>query len=96
MKIIELVAEQVVGTVPTGKQAPLPPTTPTGTPPQASTPAVAGNTAPLADPRLQAAQLAKQKQDKEKQKQMVQDQIKAAQQQLADLQKQQQDLNKSV
>lgn len=59
-------------------------------------PAVGGNVADLSNPAVQAAQMAKQRQDKEKQKQMIQTQIKAAQQQLLALQKQQQDLNKSV
>jgi hypothetical protein len=68
----------------------------TTTAPAPAAPAVGGNVADLSNPAVQAAQMAKQKQDKEKQKQMIQTQIKAAQQQLLALQKQQQDLNKSV
>jgi len=60
-------------------------------------PAVSGtNVQQLTDPRLQAANLAQQKQDREKQKQAIQAQIKAKQEELASLQKQQQDLNRTV
>jgi hypothetical protein len=48
-------------------------------------PALSGNVAALQDPRMQAAQLAKQKQEKEKQKKAIQDQIAALQRQLSDL-----------
>lgn len=46
---------------------------------------LSGNVAALQDPRMQAANLAKQKQEKDKQKRAIQDQIAALQKQLADL-----------
>lgn len=51
----------------------------------APTAGLTGNTAALQDPRMQAANLAKQKQEKDKQKKAIQDQIAALQKQLADL-----------
>lgn len=62
-----------------------PTTTPSPTQPGAA--AVSGNTAALADPKMQAAQLAKQKQEKDKQRQALQAQIAALQKQMADLNK---------
>lgn len=44
-----------------------------------------GNVAALQDPRMQAANLAKQKQEKDKQKKAIQDQIAELQKQLSDL-----------
>lgn len=46
---------------------------------------LSGNVAATQDPRMQAANLAKQKQEKDKQKKMIQDQIAALQKQLSDL-----------
>lgn len=82
MKIAELV-EAITSVGPT--------TTPTQ--PQGQ---VSGNVQQLGDPRLQAAQLAVQKQEKEKQKQQVAAEIKAKQAEILALQKQQIDLNKTV
>lgn len=47
--------------------------------------AVQGNTANLSDPKVQAANLAKQKQDTAKQKKQIQDQIALLQKQLQSL-----------
>lgn len=55
-----------------------------------------GNVSALSDPRMQAANLAKQRQEKDKQKQAVQTQIKTLQTQITTLQKQLSDLNKSA
>lgn len=44
-----------------------------------------GNTAAIQSPGMQAAQLMKQKQEKDQQKKAIQDQITALQKQLADL-----------
>lgn len=92
MKIADLILEQQpVGTI--GTTAGF--TQPVGqTPTVSQNPAVTGNTQALADPKLQAATLAKQKQDKDAQKKQVADQIKTLQQQLQTLQRQQQDLNR--
>ena len=93
MKILEIVeAVTPVGST-TNPMAPnsLPQT---GNNPQ---PNVSGVNSPqLTDPRLQAANLAQQKQDREKQKQALQAQIKAKQEELQMLQKQQNDLNRTV
>ena len=48
-------------------------------------PSVSGNVPDLTDPKIQAAQLAKQKQQREQQKKSIQDQIAKLQQQLASL-----------
>ena len=53
-----------------------------GTPPAAG---LTGNVGAMQDPRMQAANLAKQKQDKDQQKKAIQDQITALQKQLSDL-----------
>lgn len=92
MKIADLISEQqTVGTVGTTSGF----TQPIGqTPTVSQNPTMTGNVQALSDPKLQAATLAKQRQDKENQKKQVADQIKALQQQLQTLQKQQQDLNK--
>jgi hypothetical protein len=55
---------------------------PTGAPPAAG---LTGNVGATQDPRMQAADLAKQKQQKDQQKKAIQDQIAALQKQLADL-----------
>jgi hypothetical protein len=55
---------------------------PTGAPPAAG---LTGNVGAMQDPRMQAADLAKQKQQKDQQKKAIQDQIAALQKQLADL-----------
>lgn len=59
------------------------------------TPTVSGNTQQLSDPKLQAAQLAAQRQEKDLQKKNLQQQIQALQQQLRNLQQQQSNLNKT-
>lgn len=71
---IEQIGLSTTGTPPTGVS----PTTP-------STGGLSGNVQQLQDPKMQAAQLAKQKQEKDKQKKQIQDQIAALQKQLADL-----------
>lgn len=48
-------------------------------------PTMQGNTAALSDPKMQAANLAKQKQDVAKQKKQIQDQIAMLQKQLQSL-----------
>ena len=58
------------------------PMTPTG---QALTASLSGNVAALQDPKMQAANLAQQKKQKDDQKKAIQDQIAALQKQLADL-----------
>jgi hypothetical protein len=55
---------------------------PAGAPPAAG---LTGNVGAMQDPRMQAADLAKQKQQKDQQKKAIQDQIAALQKQLADL-----------
>lgn len=55
-----------------------------------------GNVQQMADPRMQAAQLSKQKQEKDQQKRDIMAQIKAKQEELLALQKQQTELNKTV
>ena len=92
MKIYELVQEQQpIGAVGTTSGF----TQPIGQPPSVSqNPSMSGNVQALTDPKLQAATLAQQKQDREQKKKEVADQIKSMQQQLQNLQKQQQDLNK--
>jgi hypothetical protein len=55
---------------------------PPGTPPASG---LTGNVGATQDPRMQAADLAKQKQQKDQQKKAIQDQIAALQKQLADL-----------
>ena len=57
-------------------------TAPAGAPPAAG---LTGNVGAMQDPRMQAADLAKQKQQKDQQKKAIQDQIAALQKQLADL-----------
>ena len=57
-------------------------TAPAGAPPAAG---LTGNVGATQDPRMQAADLAKQKQQKDQQKKAIQDQIAALQKQLADL-----------
>jgi hypothetical protein len=61
-----------IGTAPVGASAP------PGT-------GLTGNTGAMQDPRMQAANLAKQRQDKDQQKKAIQDQIAALQKQLSDL-----------
>lgn len=60
-----------------------------GTVPSTATPTVApslsGNVTDIEDPKVQAAQLAKQKQDKQRAKQAIMQQIAALNKQLADL-----------
>lgn len=60
-----------------------------GTVPSTATPTVApsltGNVSNLEDPKVQAAQLARQKQEKQKSKQAIMQQIAALNKQLADL-----------
>lgn len=92
MKIQELIKEQqTVGAV--GTTAGF--TQPIGQPPSVSqNPTMSGNVQALTDPKLQAATLAQQKQEKERKKKEIADQIKAMQQQLQAMQKQQQDLNR--
>lgn len=92
MKIQELIQEQQpVGTVGTTSGF----TQPIGqTPSVSQNPSMTGNVQALTDPKLQAATLAQQRQEKDRKKKEVADQIKAMQQQLQNLQKQQQDLNK--
>ena len=92
MKIQELIQEQQpVGAV--GTTAGF--TQPIGqTPSVSQNPSMTGNVQSLNDPKLQAATLAQQRQEKDRKKKEVADQIKAMQQQLQNLQKQQQDLNK--
>ncbi len=63
-------------------------TTPAGT--------MTGNVAALSDPKMQAANLAKQRQEKDKQKRAVQDQIKNLQTQISGLQKQLSDINRTA
>lgn len=76
MKIFELVEQ--VGTIGTVGS--------TAMPTSAPAPAVGGqNAAALSDPKMQAANLAQQKQAKNQQKKQIQDQIMALQRQLADL-----------
>ena len=76
MRYSELFEQMPIGSVPA---------TPIGiTPP---VPALSGNTGALQDPKMQAANLAKQQQEKIKQKKVIQDQITALQKQLADLNK---------
>lgn len=60
-----------------------------------NTPSVAGSTQQLSDPKLQAAQLAAKRQEKDLQKKSIQQQVQALQQQLRNLQQQQSNLNKS-
>lgn len=55
---------------------------PVGAPPS---PGLTGNVGAMQDPRMQAADLAKQKQQKDQQKKAIQDQIAALQKQLSDL-----------
>ena len=86
MKIAELV--EAITSVGPSTMATTTPTQPQGQ--------VSGNVQQLGDPRLQAAQLAVQKQEKEKQKQQVAAEIKAKQAEILALQKQQIDLNKTV
>jgi len=78
--------------------APMGSTTDQGATPPANPgqPQMTGATQQLADPRMQAAQLAKQKQDRDQQKRDVMAQIKAKQTELQALQKQQTELNKTV
>lgn len=64
--------------------------------PAAPTPQLGGNVQQLADPRIQASQLAKQKQDREQQKRDIMAQIKAKQAELQALQKQQTELNRAI
>jgi hypothetical protein len=94
MKIQELIQEQqTIGGVGTTSGI----TQTIGQPPaagQGQNPSMSGNVQALSDPKLQAATLAQQKQDREQKKKEVADQIKSMQQQLQNLQKQQQDLNK--
>lgn len=72
-------AEQIgtIGTTATPMGA-----TPPGAPPAAG---LTGNVGAMQDPRMQAADLAKQKQQKDQQKKAIQDQIAALQKQLSDL-----------
>lgn len=67
--------------------------TPPATPGQ---PQMTGSTQQPGDPRMQAVQLAKQKQERDQQKRDVMAQIKAKQAELQALQKQQTELNKNV
>ena len=64
---------------------------PAGTPPAAG---LTGNVGAMQDPRMQAADLAKQKQQKDQQKKAIQDQITAKREETAALQKQLADLNR--
>lgn len=85
MKVVELLEQVPIGSTPfpAAGGSTVPPTS--GTAPQAAPIGVAGNTQQLQDPKMQAAQLAKQKQEKDKQKKAIQDQIAALQKQLTDL-----------
>jgi hypothetical protein len=76
-------AEQIgtIGTTATPMGA-APPGTPPSTPPASG---LTGNVGAMQDPRMQAADLAKQKQQKDQQKKAIQDQIAALQKQLSDL-----------
>lgn len=71
-------------------------TNPSSPPPSTGQAQMSGNVQQLSDPNLQAAQLAKQKQDREQQKRDVMAQIKAKQAELQALQKQQTELNRTV
>jgi hypothetical protein len=66
-------------------------TAPAGAPPAAG---LTGNVGAMQDPMMQAADLAKQKQQKDQQKKAIQDQITAKREETADLQKQLADLNR--
>lgn len=80
MRYSEIVEQTTIGSSPM-------PAAGGSTVPSTAAPAgsLSGNVAALQDPRIQAANLAKQKQDKDKQKRAIQDQITALQKQLADL-----------
>lgn len=77
------------------EQMTVPPTTIGSQPVKPGQPSVTGAVQQLADPKLQAAQLATQRQQKTQQKKTLGDQIKALQQQLRDLQQQQSNLNRT-
>lgn len=78
MRYNEFFEQAPIGSTPMPTSGAVPPM---GTP-QAN---MTGNTAALQDPKMQAAQLAMQKQNKDKQKKAIQDQITALQRQLSDL-----------
>lgn len=77
MKYSEII-EQLTTIAPTNM-----PTAATSAPASGAT--LSGNISSLQDPKFQAAQLAKQRQEKDKQKKAIQDQIAALQKQLSDL-----------
>lgn len=78
MRFQDLIEQTPVGTIGSTPA-------PTSAAPTGTAPNLSGNVDALQDPRMQAANLAKQKQEKEQQKRSIQAQIAALQKQLADL-----------